>query len=226
MATFMTRRIYKSPQEPAGGQQTPPANGNPTDPNGGGTNNPGNPSPQPGSQQQEPKPVTFTTEQQEHLNKLIGNTRTEAREAAKKEYETQLQKDKDAQAALELTRKGEFEKLYNDEKAKREALEPKVTTFETKVKTLADRVNAGIDGEIKDWPDSVKKSDPGKEVDVEDRLKWVENMRDIAKELSGRRAPNTGLGGGGPLGGPNGGGVDATDQYLNNTYTRPAPKQQ
>lgn len=222
LLSAMTRRYYTA-AEPTGAN--PVGNGNPSGQNGGSGAVSGDPT-QNGGQQQDPQPVTFTVAQQEELNRIIGKTRQDARDAAQKDFDSKLQKQKDETAAQDAARKGEFEKLYADEKVKRESLEPKLTEFAAKVDSLAVRVHNGIDAEIKEWPDSIKKSDPGKDVDAETRLTWVDNMRDIAKELSGRRAPSTGFGGGPSSGGPNNANTDPTNQYLQNTYKRPdAPKQ-
>lgn len=87
----------------------------------------------------------------------------------------------------EAETKGEYQKLYTDEKAKREALETEVK----QVEVLSGWLNTVIDGEISDWPEEVKKTDPGKQ-DVAIRKTWVENHRDLSKRLKALEVPPEG----------------------------------
>jgi hypothetical protein len=109
---------------------------------------------------------------QADLDRIAAKARDEERRKAADAKLKEEGKFKDLHAALETRVKDD--------------LEPKAALAER----LALRVNSSIDAEVKDWPPSLKKTDPGKD-DVEKRLQWAENSRDLAKELgAGRKAPN------------------------------------
>jgi hypothetical protein len=110
--------------------------------------------------------VTFTPEQQEYLNKLIGQARVQGRESARQEFETQQAEDE-----------GNFETLYQQAKdrlAELEPLEGKVETLETAVKSLLDDKLAAL-------PEAARKAVDGlpASMSVQDKLKWIEDNGDL-----------------------------------------------
>ena len=111
-----------------------------------------------------------------------GKTLTDAeiekiREDARKEGETNL---KTKQANDKAKEEGRFKDLHETlEKRVKEELEPKAALADK----LSTRVNTLIDSEIKDWPEAVKKTDPGTS-NAETRMDWVERSRDLAKQLT------------------------------------------
>jgi hypothetical protein len=117
------------------------------------------------------KPPEFTPEQQAHIDKLLGTTRTDARrkalDDAKKEQETE-----------DARKKGEFEKLYNDTKTKVDELEP----YKARCEEYETRFNSMIDAQTKDWPEELKELDPGKD-NAKARLEWFERSRKLAERL-------------------------------------------
>lgn len=130
------------------------------DPGTGGTDPAADPKPA------DPKPVTFTPEQQEHINKLIGDTRTKASSKASKnataEYLKSLgfEKGDDLTAALAELKKRKEDKLSDDEKrtlrekeaaAERDALKAERDALRAELKAAKDSkvldrklLNAGI----------------------------------------------------------------------------------
>lgn len=105
----------------------------------------------------------------------------EKRKAADREERSRAEADR-----KKAEEQGEFQKLYEAEKAKNEAVQAKAEAAER----YAERINKVIDDEVKDWPASVVKTDPGVE-NLDARLGWVETHRDMAKEiLAAKAAPN------------------------------------
>lgn len=111
----------------------------------------------------------------------VGKTLTDAelekiKEDARKEGETNLKNKQTTEKAKE---EGRFKDLHGDlETRVKTELEPKAALADK----LSTRVNTLIDSETKDWPEAVKKTDPGKE-NAETRMDWVERSRDLAKAL-------------------------------------------
>lgn len=147
--------------------------------------------------------VTFTPEQQEEINRLIGSARTKARTDAKTEAETEKAKEegrfKDLHTALETRVKTE--------------LEPKAELADF----LSTEVNSLIDGEIDKWPEELKEQDPGKE-DVKQRSAWVKRSRKLAVTLVAKQIVNSEHGQGGN------GGQKPSDEVrtmLSGTYLQP-----
>jgi len=78
------------------------------------------------SNDQTSEQVQFTPEQQAHINELVGNTRKQARDKAKADYEANKAKaDKDAETAR-LAKNEEFEKLAEQRQGKILDLETKL----------------------------------------------------------------------------------------------------
>jgi hypothetical protein len=129
------------------------------------------------------KPPQFSAEQQAEIDRIAANARAEGKKTAKKEADE-----------AKLREEGKFKDLHEAaEKRIKEELEPKAALADE----LSTEVNTSIDEELKDWPDSLKKQDPGKD-DVRNRLKWVRSSRDLAKELKAvKTAPNGEHGSGG-----------------------------
>ncbi len=122
-----------------------------------------------------PPKVEFTAEQQAEVNRITAETKRRERAEAKREADE-----------AKLKEQGEFQKLHDAlETRVKSELEPKALLADE----LAGEVNTSIDEEVKEWPESLKKQDPGKD-NVKARLTWVRNSRELAKELQGiRKAP-------------------------------------
>jgi hypothetical protein len=112
---------------------------------------------------------------------------------------------------------GEFKPLYEELKKKHdEELTPKISSYETKLAERDKRLNEIIDGEIKDWDESIKSMDPGPE-DVDSRSRWLEKARPAAEKLkSSGIAPDLDHGRKG-----GGGGTDAAKSYVKGQYEVP-----
>jgi hypothetical protein len=168
-----------------------------TNPGGGGTNTdqtapPATPAtPEvptaPATPPATPADKTFT---QADLDRIAAKARDEGREAAQK-----VQRDTDAETKrLAAAAQGQWKEVADTLETTISELKPKAELAEK----LAPRVNASIDAETKDWPEAVKKSDPGVS-DTLARITWADNMRDLATQLKAAGgAPNTQMGGGRP----------------------------
>lgn len=151
--------------------------------------------------------ISFTTEQQAHIDNLIAQRLERDRTAQKKKA--------DDEAAIKA---GEFEKLYNAEKQKAEEL----TTAAETANRLAERTNTLIDSGIKTWPAELAKTDPGKD-NVEARLKWFDDFTPVAEKLSkSGKAPD------GEHGDRGGGGknADVVTDFQRKKYAGNLPGQQ
>lgn len=140
---------------------------------------------------------------QEEMNALAAKVRDEERRKLQKSSEE-----------AKLKEQGEFQKLYEAEKTKTEELQAKAAAAED----YAKRINSSIEAEVKDWPASLKKLDPGTE-DVSARLNWVEAAREVQKELMKTKTPPNGENGRrNPV---NGGAQDPAEKYIGSTYKVP-----
>lgn len=110
---------------------------------------------------------------------------------------------------------GEFQKLYDAEKAKVEPLTQKAEKFDR----LSVQFHKTIDAQIKDWPAELKAAVPGPEADVEARAAMVETLTPAASKWKA----------GGSINGEHGdqGGKDVKDivtTYTDRTYKRPSER--
>lgn len=133
-----------------------------------------------------PGKVVFTPEQQAALNSLMAKETAKAEARGKKAAQTEAETAK-------AKEEGRFKDLHDaQEKRIKEELEPAAE----RANVLSVRVNASIDAEIKDWPESVRKTDPGKD-EVLKRIEWADSMRDLAKDVAKlKEAPDGEHGGG------------------------------
>ena len=140
------------------------------------------------------------------------------RDEEKRKSDGKLKAAADEVARKQAESQGEFQKLYEAEKVRAADLEQKAV----KADAYATRINQVLDGEIKEWPAEVKKTDPGAEK-LDDRLQWIETHRDLAKRLlAAGKAPNMEHGNQGRNIKPS----DITDNYLKSQYSRPASASQ
>ncbi|MCA1596074.1 MAG: hypothetical protein LC772_06585 [Chloroflexi bacterium] len=136
------------------------------------------------------------------------------RDEEKRKYDARLKSAADEADRKKAEEQGEFQKLYETEKSRAAELEQKAQ----KADQYAGRINQVLDGETKDWPAEVRKTDPGPER-LDDRLAWVESHRDLAKRLlAAGQAPNMEHG----RQGRTIKATDITDNYLKEKYARPA----
>lgn len=80
---------------------------------------------------------------------------------------------------------GEFEALFNTEKTKSETLETENTSLKQTVESLTTAFNAGINTQIKDWPEEVKAMDPGEE-NIVARQQWAEKASAVVAAMGGK----------------------------------------
>lgn len=167
-----------------------------------------------------PTVVTLTPEQEAEVQRRADLAAGNVREQERKKYEKKLADDKASAEAVEAVKRGEFEKLYNEEKSAHETAK-KVAE---KAVTLAGLVHGQIETEVKEWPEEVRKTDPGKDADVEVRLAWANSHRDLANRLkTASRAPNGEHGKGSSGGTPD---RHSAQSYINSTYPRPDQRNQ
>jgi hypothetical protein len=128
--------------------------------------------------------VTLSQDEfQARLNEVAGRVRDEER----RKFEKKQQDEAAAAQRKKAEEQGEFQRLYESEKSEREKLSQRVEQLTQYEATI----NSSIDAEIKDWPASVKKMDPGTD-NVLIRMKWREDARDLARDLTNAgKAPNT-----------------------------------
>lgn len=101
----------------------------------------------------------------------------------------QKKADADSVAATEKAKKdGELQTVITAHEATIAGLKTKAELADT----YASRINELIESEVKDWPEEVKKLDPGKD-DVSTRMKWVDQSRDLASRLKSLGAPPSNL---------------------------------
>jgi PAB1-binding protein PBP1 len=119
---------------------------------------------------------------QAHFNQVAGDARKEGRESARREAEAEAARVAAEAEAARKAEAGEYKALYESSKTEVESLKGLAESL----KILEADFHASIDEEIKDWPESLKKTDPGKS-NLSSRREWVKNSRDLAAELSARR---------------------------------------
>lgn len=138
---------------------------------------------------------------------------SKVRDEEKRKYEAKVKADKEAADKSAAEKQGEYQKLYEAEKAKTAELETK----SARADDYAKRINQVLDGETADWPAEVKKTDPGAE-HLDERLQWVETHRDLAKRLlAAGQPPNMEHGRQGKPASV----TAITDNYLNSQYSLP-----
>lgn len=149
------------------------ANGGASSGSGDGTSNAGAGSPGSGSGDASSSKVEFTPAQQAVFNAEM-----------KKAEARGLKKAKEDADSARLVEEGKFKELHTALEARvKSELEPAAA----QVTVLAARFNASIDAEVKGWPDSVKKTDPGA-ADITKRMEWVDSHRDLAADIAKTKA--------------------------------------
>lgn len=118
-------------------------------------------------------------------------------------------------------KQGEFEGLYKDEQKAHETTKGELKTAQDQLKGLQEFVNGAIDTQIKDWPDSIKALDPGKD-NLQARQAWVTKATAAAEEVTKGKTAPPGEMGSGSQGGQGG---DLLTNYLKGqTYSIPGQK--
>lgn len=173
-------RLLSPMAEGGGGDATDKGTPTPDTSKGEGKNPAGDPAkggePAPDKGGDDGNKATFTTEQQEAINAII------KREKAEWQRRTEAKAREDKAKA-----DGEWKTLAEQHEARVKELEP----LEEEVKTLRSLINEQIDGEIKEWPDEVKKLDPGGD-SLKARQMWLTNSRPIVEKLKAApKAPAT-----------------------------------
>ncbi len=162
--------MLNNPLSPPGGQ-TPPA-GDP-------------PGLKPTPQGQTPSGRTPFDSLPLDVQDYIKTLRDEAKVTREQAKALQEQADAEAKAKAdaaeaEAKAKGEFKQLAEKHEKRVAELEPIAQSY-TK---LAELVSEQIKDEIKDWPQSVKALDPGKDAPIEERLAWKNRAAAIVTELA------------------------------------------
>ena len=134
---------------------------------------------------------------------LISGVKTEL--DGYKTKEQQIAAEKEQADKDRLTAEGKHKELADKYEGRVKELEPLVGTVER----LTGHVNAGIEAEIKGWPEELKAFDPGKD-NLDARMVWVEKARALAAKLTTAQSGKTGQMKPGNAGGPPpaGGGVN------------------
>jgi uncharacterized protein YPO0396 len=152
----------------------------------------GQPENKPAGEQPPAESTKLTAEQQAEIDKQVKAQLAQVKADTEKATREKLTADAEADAKK---KQGQFESLYNDEKAKAEVLETKVTELEDKVKKL----NAIVEGELKE-----KKKALPKELielmpeydDVTKQLDWLRKAQEKAIAGMGFMKGNPQFGGG------------------------------
>jgi hypothetical protein len=125
---------------------------------------------------------TFSPEQQEFVNQLVGKARVEGRTSAEKELADKQAKAKAAEETATLEQNREFETLSKQQAARIASLEPLEATleeykgaietiFKARLKTLSDKARKAVEA----LPESLS---------VLEKLSWVTKNEDLFKEES------------------------------------------
>lgn len=101
--------------------------------------------------------MEFSKEQQEHINKLVGEARVKAREVAKTQFEADQAKAKDVAEAAALAANQEWQKLAATHEARVTELEP----LQAQVETYQKMVGKMLRERIKELGESAKKAVDG-----------------------------------------------------------------
>lgn len=130
--------------------------------------------------------ITFTDEQQQHINNLISGKFAEWQRKADADKQTAAEKAK--QQALK--EQGDWKSIAEQHEARIKALEP----VESQATRYRDLLNSQIDAEIKAWPKEVAALDPGTD-NLDARLAFVQKSRALAAALQAKPpAPDTEVG--------------------------------
>jgi F0F1-type ATP synthase membrane subunit b/b' len=183
---------------------------------GGGGGEEGNPAdpPSPEPEKKDPpasKPVEFSPEQEALVNKRIEDERKKATKEAEDKIKADAKRKQDEEA-------GRYRELYEQEREKTTKLEEAERKLQARNQALMEL----IDGEIAEWPASVRATDPGKDVDFEVRKAWLESHREIVKELAQVNTPPNHEMGDGSKGKPSPN--NNLDAFFANKYPVPGAK--
>jgi hypothetical protein len=168
-----------------GGTATPPPTG--SDP---GTSNAGgsDPGKVPASSSGDDPPKTEKTFSQADLDRIVKERLADSQRRA----EAKTAAERRAAEEKALADNAEWKTLADQRAAELETTKAQAAA----ATAYAKRLNAMADGEIADWPDEVRSTDPGA-ANVEARLDWLEKMRPLAKKLASLpKAPATEAGAG------------------------------
>ena len=130
-----------------------------------------------------PQPTTYTSVEDaaheiERLKAGLKRANAEAKES-REALEAKLKTEQDAEQQR-LKQQGQFEELAKQHETRVKELEPIATRYSA----LAELVSEQIKAETKDWPQSVKALDPGKDAPIEERLAWKTRAQAIVAELA------------------------------------------
>lgn len=154
---------------------------------------PGNPGGGDGPDDTPPAPpkeekVTFTPEQQQHLNNLLAAERKDAEEKTalklKAESDAKAKAEKEQQERDEAEKRGEFDKVRSE-------LEGKVSSTEQERDALAsekDLLQGYFDRQyaaaLKELPEAILAFKPADDANVETKTKWLETAQEQASKLA------------------------------------------
>lgn len=117
------------------------------------------------------------------FDEVNGALRDSKAELERIKAERQQQQDEEA------VKRGEFEKLANDRKAKLDEATGHVKSLTAEVTKLSTIVKKQQDTVIAEWPEEVKTTDPADgqdddKVDLDTRQKWIDKMTPLVKRLT------------------------------------------
>lgn len=98
--------------------------------------------------------MEFTKEQQEHINKLVGEARVKAREVAKTQHEGDQAKAKEDAEKAALAANQKWQELAEKHEARAKELEP----FEGQAKAYSELIAGMLKDKIKGLGDTAKKA--------------------------------------------------------------------
>ena len=157
--------------------------------------------------------IEFTPEQQKELQRQLDEIAGKVRKEEKTKGDKKLDDDRVQRETDEALRKGEVQKIYEQEKSAHDIAKKNLE----RLPILEAEINKTIDGEIKSWPAEVAKSDPGAQ-NVESRMQWVSSHRELAASLTNLgKSPQSEHGQGSSTA------TNAAQSYIDRTYRPKKP---
>jgi len=142
--------------------------------------------------------VTFTSEQQEYINKLIGQTIAKERSRWEKEFQTKLDEAKtEAEKLAKMTaeQKAEYERRKREEElAKRER---EITRRELRATALETLAEKGLPKQLAEILDYTDAESTNKSIEAVEKVFREAVEQAVNERLKGGGAPKGGTGGGG-----------------------------
>jgi len=157
---------------------------------------------------EEKKPEAKEKESSKYLTK--DDLQSAVSEAVKLALKNVTEEQDKSNKEKEAQEKNDYKSLYEESKKRLDEL----TSRDEAAVRYAKKINDTIDAQVKDWPVSVKKSDPGAE-DADARMNWFDSHSEMAKELLNKSTINT------EHGSSRGGGgkeKDVASEYMNSRY--------